>query len=150
MLVDGISKDPNALGYIPFAYYKASQSKLKALPVAGGQAGAVFPSVQVVQTAQYQPLSRPLFIYVNSKFAQERPELRTFVEFYLKNARNLVNTVGYIPLPDEAYRLADIQFVRNEVGTAFNGVPEPNITVQEVLRRQTQFQASQSTSSAQK
>ncbi len=65
------------------------------------------------------------------------------MEFYLKNAPSLVETVGYLPLPEDAYRLADIQFTRGEIGTAFEGVPEPNITVEELLRRQTVFQEEQ-------
>ncbi|MCX7595186.1 MAG: PstS family phosphate ABC transporter substrate-binding protein [Fischerella sp.] len=145
VLVEGISKDPNALGYIPFAYFEANQNKLKALPVDNGK-GAVYPSALVVRTAQYQPLSRPLFIYVNSKFAQNKPELRAFVEFYLKNARKLVTAVGYVPLPDEGYRLSEIQFSRGEIGTAFQGAPEPYVTIAEVLRRQVKFQSEQEAS----
>jgi phosphate transport system substrate-binding protein len=96
-----------------------------------------------IKNASYQPLSRPLFIYVNSKAAQDKPKLRAFVEFYLKQAPTLVESVGYLPLPQEAYRLAEIQFIRGEIGTAFEGIPEPNITVAELLRRQTTFQAEQ-------
>ncbi|MBW4551020.1 MAG: hypothetical protein KME35_07915 [Aphanocapsa sp. GSE-SYN-MK-11-07L] len=60
----------------------------------------------------------------------------------MKNAPSLIETVGYLPLPDDAYRLAGIQFTRGKVGTAFQGIPEPDITVTELLRRQTTFQAS--------
>ncbi|MEC4812578.1 MAG: PstS family phosphate ABC transporter substrate-binding protein [Scytonema sp. PMC 1069.18] len=142
VLIDGISKNPNALGYIPFAYFEKNQDKVKALPVDAGK-GGVSPSPETVKNAQYQPLSRPLFIYVNAKATQAKPELRTFVEFYLKNAKNLATTVGYIPLPDEGYRLATIQYTRGEIGTAFEGVPEPDITIAELLSRQTKFQTEQ-------
>jgi phosphate transport system substrate-binding protein len=142
VLVDGISKNPNALGYIPFAYFETNQNKLKALPVDAGK-GAISPSPETVKNAQYQPLSRPLFIYINTKSAQVKPELRAFVEFYLKNAENIATTVGYIPLPDEGYRLATIQYNRGEIGTAFEGVPEPDITIAELLRRQVKFQTEQ-------
>lgn len=142
ILVQGISKFPGALGYIPHAYLTQSQGAVKALPVDSGK-GAIAPEDANITNATYQPLSRPLFIYVNSKAAQDKPELRAFVEFYLKNAPNLVQTVGYLPLPADAYRLAEIQFTRGEIGTAFQGVPEPNITVAELLRRQTNFQQEQ-------
>ncbi|MGH7999059.1 MAG: PstS family phosphate ABC transporter substrate-binding protein [Brasilonema sp.] len=142
VLVDGINKDPDALGYIPFAYFEGNQNKLKALSV-NNDKSAVYPSAEVVKNAQYQPLSRPLFIYVNSKSTQDKPELRAFVEFYLKNARNLTTTVGYIPLPDEGYRLAEVQYYKAEIGTAFKGVPEPNLTIAELLRRQVKFQTEQ-------
>jgi len=138
-LVDGIAKDINALGYIPFAYFEANQNRLKALAVDNGK-GPVSPSHETVQNASYQPFSRPLFIYVNAKAAQEKPELRQFVDFYLKNAKTLVNQVGYIPLPDEAYHIAKVQFYKGEVGTVFEGVPQPNVTIAELLRRQAVFQ----------
>ncbi len=142
ILVDGISKDPNALGYIPFTYFESNQNKLKALAIDNGK-GLVSPSSEVVKNAQYQPLSRPLFIYVNSKSTQDKPELRAFVEFYLNNAKNLATTVGYIPLPDEGYHLAKVQYHKAEIGTAFEGVPAPNVTIAELLRRQVKFQTEQ-------
>jgi phosphate transport system substrate-binding protein len=145
ILVQGINKIPGALGYIPHAYYKQSQGAVKALPVDNGK-GPVLPDDENIKNATYQPFSRPLFIYVNSKAAQDKAELRSFVEFYLKNAPKLVETVGYLPLPEDAYRLAEIQFTRGEIGTAFQGVPEPNITVAELLRRQTVFQEEQQAS----
>ncbi|KYC37094.1 hypothetical protein WA1_46535 [Scytonema hofmannii PCC 7110] len=72
MIIDGISKDPNALGYIPFAYFESNQNKLKALAIDNDKR-SVSPSSEVVKNAQYQPLSRPLFIYVNSKSTQDKP-----------------------------------------------------------------------------
>lgn len=138
-LVQGIAKEPNALGYIPFSYFEANATQLRALAVANGQT-AILPSRETVEKAQYQPFSRPLFIYVNSKAAQEKADVKAFVEFYLKNAKTIVPTVNYIPLPDEAYRLAEIQFTRGEIGTVFEGVPQPNVTIAELLRRQTVFQ----------
>lgn len=138
-LVAGIEKDPNALGYIPFAYYEPQQARLKALAVDGGK-GAVVPSRETVEKAQYQPFSRPLFIYVNARSAQTKPEVRAFVEYYLKNAGNLATSVGYVPLPEEGYRLAKIQFQKGEIGTVFEGVPQPDVTIAELLRRQAVFQ----------
>ncbi len=142
-LVAGIEADPNALGYIPLAYYEASQNRLKALGVDSGK-GAVVPARDTVANAQYQPFSRPLFIYVNAKAAQEKPELKAFVEYYLTHVGRVSNTVGYVPLPIEAYRLATIQFTRGEIGTVFEGVPQPNVTISELLRRQAVFQLSES------
>lgn len=139
VLVAGIEKDPNALGYIPFAYFEAVQGRLKALGVDNGQ-GAVTPSRETVANAKYQPFSRPLFIYINAKAAQENPQLQEFVEYYLTHVGRVSNTVGYIPLPAEAYRLATIQFTRGEIGTVFEGVPQPNVTIAELLRRQAIFQ----------
>ena len=143
VLVQGIEKDPNALGYIPFAYFEASQNRLKALAVDDGK-GAVLPSRDAVANATYQPFSRPLFIYVNAKAAQDNPQLKAFVEYYLTHVGRVSKTVGYVPLPAEAYRLATIQFTRGEIGTVFEGVPQPNVTIAELLRRQAVFQLSES------
>lgn len=140
-LVAGIEKDANAMGYIPFAYFEANQNRLKALALDNGK-GPVPPTRETVENATYQPFSRPLFIYVNAKSAQDKPEVRAFVEYYLKNAKNLVPSVGYVPLPDEGYHLAKIQFTRGEIGTVFEGVPQPNVTIAELLRRQAVFRLS--------
>lgn len=139
VLVEGIAKDPNALGYIPHFYFEANQSRLRALAIDNGK-GPVSPSHETVKKSQYQPFSRPLFIYVNSTAAQAKPELQKFVEFYLSNAKTLVSQVGYIPLPDEAYHIAKVQFYQGEVGTVFEGVPQPNVTIAELMRRQAVFQ----------
>lgn len=138
VIAAGIAQSPNALGYLPFAYYEAHQDKLRALAIDSGK-GPVLPSTETVQNATYQPLSRPLFIYVNAKDAQDNSALRDFVEFYLEQGATKVAQVGYIPLPEEGYQLAKIQFGIGEVGTAFRGVPEPDITITEVLRRKAQF-----------
>ncbi|RIJ37077.1 PstS family phosphate ABC transporter substrate-binding protein [Pontibacter oryzae] len=107
VLVQGVSTDPYALGFFGFAYFEENQSKLKAVPVddmddSNGK-GAILPSLETVKDGSYAPLSRPLYIYVNSK-ATARPEVITFINFYLDNAGELSQEVGYIPLPDELYK----------------------------------------------
>jgi len=137
-LVQGVSQDPNALGYFGFAYYEAKQNQLKALAIDSGK-GAILPSRVAVEKNQYQPMSRPLFIYVNYEAAQDKREVQSFVEFYLKNAKRLVTTVGYIPLPDEGYQLATKHFYSGKVGTVFKGQPQPSLTIGELLRQQATF-----------
>lgn len=141
-IVAGIAQAPSALGYLPFAYFEANINKLRAIPINNGK-GAIAPGVETVQSSEYQPLARPLFLYVNAKNAQEKPLLRKFLEFYLDNAPEVVAKVGYVPLTEEGYQLANLQFIRGEVGTAFKGVPEPDVTIEELLRRQVIFQDSQ-------
>ncbi len=75
VLVQGIANDRNALGYFGFAYYIENEKKLKAVPIDGGK-GPVMPSARTVEDSTYQPLSRPIFIYVNKKSA-EKPEVNT-------------------------------------------------------------------------
>ena len=101
VLVQGVSGEKGALGFFGLAYYLENQDKLSLVAVDNGTA-AVKPSMETVKDGTYNPLARPIFIYVSSA-AVERPEVVKFVNFYLDNAAALVPDVGYIPLPDEEY-----------------------------------------------
>jgi phosphate transport system substrate-binding protein len=113
ILVEGISGDELALGFIPFAYFEDSQDKLKLVPVDDGKAedgnGPVLPSFETIGNGTYAPLSRPIFIYVSRK-AAERPEVDKFVDFYLKNADALVREVGYVGLGEGTYARTAARF----------------------------------------
>ena len=134
VLVQGISNDKNALGYFGFAYYVENQAKLKAVAVDGGK-GPVLPSAQTVENGTYNPLSRPIFIYVSKKSAA-KPEVKEFVEFYLKNAAPLVKEVKYVPLPASAYTTALEHFHKGKVGTVFGGEAEVGLKIEELLKRE--------------
>ncbi len=136
--VQGVEQDPNALGYFGLAYYEANARKLKAVPIDSGK-GAILPTRQTVERAEYQPLSRPLFIYVNLGTMQKSPALENFVEFYLKNAPAIVSKVGYIPLPGEGYHLASVTFYNGEAGTVFDGQPQIGLTIGDLLRKKAKF-----------
>jgi phosphate transport system substrate-binding protein len=134
LLVRGVAETPGALGYFGLAYFEENADILKALPIDSGD-GPVEPTVENVVDASYQPLSRPLFIYVNYTSAQRNPVVRDFVSYYLEMAPKVVEEVGYIPLTEEAYNIALVNFQQGEVGTAFDGQPQPNLTLGEVLRK---------------
>ncbi len=102
VLVQGISGDENSLGFFGYAYYTANQDKLKLIPVDGGN-GPILPSPASINDGTYAPLSRPIFIYL-SKSGAQKPQVRSFVEFYLESAPALVSEVGYISLPLESYQ----------------------------------------------
>ncbi|MEG3846707.1 PstS family phosphate ABC transporter substrate-binding protein [Microcoleus sp. herbarium19] len=138
VLVQGVTKDENALGYFGLSYYENNQSQLKAVGIDRGK-GAVLPSREAVEKSQYQPLARPLFIYVSYNSAQNKVELRNFVEFYMKKAPTLVSSVGYIPLPKEGYQLIYQHFYNGKVGTVFGGKAELDSTIGELLRQQATF-----------
>lgn len=138
VLVQGVIKDENALGYFGLSYYEDNQSQLKAVGIDRGK-GAVLPSRETVEKAQYNPLARPLFIYVNYNSAQNKVELRNFVEFYMKKAPTLVSSVGYIPLPKEGYQLIYQHFYNGKVGTVFGGQAQLDLTIGELLRQQAKF-----------
>lgn len=138
VLVAGISKDPNALGYFGYAYYEENQNKLKALPVDSGK-GAILPSRETVEKSKYQPLSRPLFIYVNPWSAQNKSAVYQFVDFYIKQAPKTAIAVGYVPLPGEAYQIGYVHLNQGKAGTVFDGKAQLDLTLAELLRKQKQF-----------
>jgi len=133
-LVQGIANDKQALGYIPYAYYEPNKKRLKAVAVDAGQ-GPVLPSRETVENGAYQPLSRPVFIYVNAKSASKH-EVKRFVEFYLAQAPTLVPQVKYVPLPREAYELAVAHFKNGKLGTAFQGASTIGLKIEDLLRRE--------------
>lgn len=132
VLVAGVGGDQYALGYFGLAYYEENKDKLKAVPIDNGK-GAVSPSADTVRTGKYAPLSRPLFIYVSTK-AVARPEVDSFVKFYLKNAATLSKEVGYIPLPAEAYTAVSTHYDKKKIGSRFMGKDTIGLTIQEVLQ----------------
>ena len=136
-LVQGIEGDKYALGYIPFAYYAPHASRMKAVAIhwEGKTEGPVEPSMDNVLKAKYNPLARPLFIYVNVA-SMARPEVVEFVEFYLKNGAELAKEVKYLPLPAKAYDTGLERFKKRTLGTAFGGVPEVGLSVEEILKRE--------------
>jgi phosphate transport system substrate-binding protein len=126
VLVQGIAGDPQALGFFGLAYYEENKAKLKLLGVDDGNdgngKGCIQPSQQTVENGTYQPLSRPLFIYVK-KTAAEKPIVAAFVSFYLEHAAALSKEVGYIPFPQDAYASLRKRFEARTTGTLFGSSP---------------------------
>jgi phosphate transport system substrate-binding protein len=134
VLVQGVANDRNALGFFGFAYYAENKSKLKAVAIDNGK-GAVGPSESTVLDGSYQPLSRPIYIYVSKKSA-EKPEVKEFVEFYLKSASNLIKQVKYVPLPEKLYTLGASRLKSTKVGTAFGGHADVGVTIEDLMKRE--------------
>ena len=137
VLVQGIINDRNALGYFGFSYYVENQNKLKAVPIDTGK-GPVTPSPKTVEDGTYQPLSRPIFIYVSKK-AMDKPEVKEFVEFYLKNAPLLVKQVKYVPLPQSVYTTGSEHLKKGKVGTMFGGEAEVGVKIEDLMKREAKF-----------
>lgn len=119
VLVQGISGDPNALGYFGYSYYVRNQDQLKLLGVDGGE-GPVKPSPETIASGEY-PLSRPLFIYVSTKALEEKPEVEEFVNFYIgeENLDKFVKQAEYIPLSEGLAENARTQFEDRTTGTVY-------------------------------
>ena len=136
VLVQGIAGDVNAIGFFGLAYYVENKAKLKAVAVKlNDTAKGVLPAVETAKNGTYQPLARPIFIYVNKKSLDTKPEVAKFVDFYLdpKNATKLVAEVGYVPLPVEALKGFKERVTKRMVGTGFTG-SKVGVSVEELVK----------------
>jgi len=124
VLVQGVATDPLALGYFGVAYYEANKDKLRVVPIDDENPdngnGPTLPTYENVVKGVYQPLARPIFIYVN-RTAADRQDVQAFVKFYLTDGQPLVKEVGYIGLPEKAYELVLGRFEQRRTGTVFGG-----------------------------
>jgi len=134
VLVQGVARDVGALGFFGFAYYEENKDKLKAVPIVDKEGKpAVAPSNKTVIDGTYQPLARPIFIYVNAKSA-DKPEVKEFVEYYMKNAEKLTKEVKYVPLPAKAYDYNLDHFAKRVKGTKFGGENKVGLTIEDLMK----------------
>jgi phosphate transport system substrate-binding protein len=132
ILVQGVSRNVNALGFFGFAYYAENRDKMKALAISWKGGPAVAPSEANVLNGTYQPLSRPIFIYVNAK-ALDKPEVKAFVDYYMKNGAKLAKEVKYVPLPAKAYEYNQSAIAKRRVGTKMGGENKVGLTVEQLM-----------------
>ncbi|MGD9688488.1 MAG: PstS family phosphate ABC transporter substrate-binding protein [Phycisphaerales bacterium] len=135
VLVRGVEGSKFALGYFGYAYYAPHAKKLTAVAIDNGK-GGVIPSKESVLTGDYNPLSRPLFIYVNRKSVESKPFVREFVDFYLKNVKKLSEEVKYVPLPDSAYEAIGSRWAKLETGTVFAGHEAVGLKIDEIVKKE--------------
>jgi phosphate transport system substrate-binding protein len=138
VLVQGVSNDDTGLAFFGYAYYNDNKDKLKLIPIDDGKdedgKGPVAPSPDTVASGTYQPLARPLFIYVSTKAMASNPAVKAFVDFYVAQAKDLSADVGYIPLPDKAYELVGKRWTAGTVGSVFaNKGSQIGVTVEKLL-----------------
>jgi phosphate transport system substrate-binding protein len=136
VLVQGVARDVNAIGYFGFAYYAENRDKLRAVPIVEKPGKpAVAPSEASVLDGSYQPLSRPIFVYVNAK-SLGKPEVKEFVEYYMKNGAKLAKEVKYVPLPASAYTTNLDHLAKRKLGTVFGGASEVGVTIDALMKRE--------------
>lgn len=135
-LVTGIGNDKYALGYLPLSYYEANKAKMTALGLIAPKPGskAILPTKETVEKATYY-LSRPIFIYA-SEAALKRPEVKEFVEFYLKSSATIVPQVKYVALPAKAYEMGQEQLKKGKMGTIFGGKEAVGLRIEDLMKRE--------------
>ncbi len=133
VLVQGVSRDVNAIGYFGLAYYLENKDKLRAVPiVAGPGKPAVEPTSENVLAGNYQPLARPIFIYANVK-SLAKAEVKEFVNYYLTHGAKAAKEVQYVPLPAKAYEIGKARVAGMKSGTIFAGHADVGVKFDDVL-----------------
>jgi phosphate transport system substrate-binding protein len=136
VLVQGVSGDKGGLGYFGLAYYLENKDKVKSVQIQNKSGEFVAPSAESVKKGAYNPLARPIFIYVN-KASLGRDEVKKFVNFYLENAADIVKDVKYVPLPEEAYAALKTRVAEGKAGSVFGGKEQIGMTIEQLVSAET-------------
>lgn len=132
--VQGVSSDRNAFGFLGLAYLDENRSRLRAVTIRQEDGSCVGPSVETARDGSYQPLSRPLFMYVNAA-ALDRPAVQAYADYMMdpENGVFLVEEVGYVPLPEEAFEMGRAKIKARKTGSYFDGGSEVGVMIEDLL-----------------
>jgi phosphate transport system substrate-binding protein len=138
VIAKGVADDELGLGFLPLVYYNKNRDDLRLVPIDNGRAadgaGPIAPNLETVGTGTYQPLARPIFIYVRQQAMNNSPAVRQFVDFYLARAGDLAQQLGYSELGDEGYELVESRCRARWTGTAFGeGGSQVGLTIDQLL-----------------
>ncbi|WP_243386317.1 PstS family phosphate ABC transporter substrate-binding protein [Bacillus kexueae] len=103
VLVKGVQTDKNAIGFFGYAYYLENKDALKVVPIVNSNGEALEPTNETIENGTYEPLSRPLYVYVNNASVKDKEQVYEYVKFMLENGGDLAEEVGYVRLPQEQY-----------------------------------------------
>ena len=113
VLVQGVEGDSTALGYFGFSYYETNADKLNLVAVDGGD-GCIKPSVETIQNGTYKPLSRTLYMYVNTAALADKPQVKAFMDYVVANADESAKTAQIVPLTAEQLTTAKSELSKAE------------------------------------
>jgi phosphate transport system substrate-binding protein len=99
VLVQGVEGEPGGLGYFGHSYYEQNKEKLNLVKVDGGD-GCIEPTTDTIQSGEYKPLSRPLFMYPSTK-ALKRPEVKAFLDYVVANYQEIADASQIVPMSSE-------------------------------------------------
>lgn len=132
LLTQDVAADRLGLGFFGYAYYAEYADQLRAVAIDNGQ-GCVAPTVETIVDGSYQPLSRPIFIYVRAD-SLNRPEIAAFVRFYVQNGAMFAEQALYVPLPETVYQLALQRVERRITGSVFSGGSQVGLSIEQLLQ----------------
>lgn len=133
--IQGVSSDPAAIGFLGLAYVEENRGRVKPVAISYNGGPCVEPSVETAADGSYQPLTRPLFMYVNKAHLDENPKVLEFAKYMFdpEIAPELVAETGYLPLPEEAFELAEKKIDARKTGSIFDGGSKIGVTMDELL-----------------
>lgn len=116
VLLDGIANEKYAFGFFGFAYYINNKDRVTAVPIVNKDGNAVLPSDETVQNGTYNPLSRPLFIYLNQNSLMTKPQVVEFVRFFFSadGSQAIMSDVGYSMPPTGTYE-ANLELLASSI-----------------------------------
>lgn len=99
VLVQGVKGDKNAIGFFGYAYYLANQDSINVVKING-----IEPTNESIESGEYAPLSRPLYVYVKNSAVKENEAVYDFMKYSIENAGEMAEAVGYVRSPEEEYK----------------------------------------------
>ena len=113
VIIQGIEGSDTALGFVGFAYADQQGESVTKLAIDAGD-GCVTPSAEAIADGTY-PLSRSLYVYVNTDKLASNPTLTAFVDYYLSDEGiAAVTDADYVSIP--ADRLAATRQAWSQAG----------------------------------
>jgi phosphate transport system substrate-binding protein len=99
VLVQGVAGESGGLGYFGFSYYEQNRDKLNLVGVDSGN-GCTKPSLETIASGEYEPLSRPLFMYPSQE-AIRRPEVKAFMDYVVENYQTIAEASSIVPMSEQ-------------------------------------------------
>lgn len=133
--IQGMSTDPDAIGFLGLAYVEENRGRVKPLEISYNGGDCVEPSTENAASGTYQPLTRPLFMYVNKAHLDEMPNVEDFAKFFFDPAHaiDLVSSTGYLALPEAAFTAAEKKIAARKTGSFFDGGSKVGVTPDDLL-----------------
>ncbi len=133
--VQGVSRDKNALGFLGLAYFEHNKDKIKTVAIRQANGTCVQPSVETAVDGTYQPLTRPIFYYVDKSKADKK-HVTDYIHFAFnaKNQEALVKEVGYVALPENIAVAATKKFDDRKTGTHFGGGSKVGVKMEDLVK----------------